>query len=237
MPQRSSDITEQFAAKALGAGIGGVIVLLLGIILFVFRGDGALVGLAIVLLVGGVGLLGFAGYNLNEIKKVPVVKVECPYCRATNKLTSQPTGDFTCQECHRLIPIVDGKPIPVMQVRCGYCNALNFYSEKSEVLLCEDCNREISISIDDDRAPKHIAFARRDDDKMYELILVSHGGHKTEELIAALQHMLALNRNQVKQMLEELPVTLLSGIPRMKAEMLQTQLAANDAVAEFRPLG
>jgi ribosomal protein L7/L12 len=123
-----------------------------------------------------------------------------------------------------------------MQVRCGSCNALNFYSEKSEVLLCEECNREISISLDDDRAPKRIAYARRDDDKLYELVLLSNGGHKTEELISALQHMLALNRNQVKQMLDELPVTLLSGIPRMKAEMLQTQLTANDAVAEFKAI-
>jgi 4'-phosphopantetheinyl transferase EntD len=45
-----------------------------------------------------------------------------------------------------------------------------------------------------------------------------------------------LNRNQVKQMLDELPVTLLTGIPRMKAEFLQAQLTANDAVAEFRQL-
>jgi hypothetical protein len=123
-----------------------------------------------------------------------------------------------------------------MQVRCGFCNTLNYYSPKTEVLLCEDCNREVPISLDDSHTPKHIAFARRDDDKLYELVLVSNGGRKTEDLISALQHMLALNRNQVKQMLDELPVTLLTGIPRMKAEMLQTQLSTNDAVAEFRPI-
>ncbi len=195
-----------------------------------------LIGLAIVLLVAGLGLLGYAGYNLNEIKKVHVEKVACPYCKHVNKLTETPDKDFTCQACYRLIPIENGKPIPVMQVRCGFCNSLNYYSAKNEVLLCEECNREVPISLDDDRAPRHIAYARRDDDSMYELILISNGGHKTEELISALQHMLALNRNQVKQMLMELPVTLLSGIPRMKAEMLQTQLAANDAVAEFRAL-
>jgi 4'-phosphopantetheinyl transferase EntD len=48
--------------------------------------------------------------------------------------------------------------------------------------------------------------------------------------------MLALNRNQVKQMLEEVPITLLTGIPRMKAEMLQAQLAAHQAHAQAIPL-
>jgi hypothetical protein len=79
------------------------------------------------------------------------------------------------------------------------------------------------------------AFAVVDDDNLYELILIAHG-HKTEELINALQHMLALNRNQVKQMLTELPVTLLTGIPRRKAEMLTAQLSIHEGLAEMRPL-
>ena len=70
---------------------------------------------------------------------------------------------------------------------------------------------------------------------MYEFILVAHG-HKTEDLIESLQRMLALNRNQVKQMLQELPVTLLTGITRQKAEMLQAQLALHEAATEFRPM-
>ena len=67
-------------------------------------------------------------------------------------------------------------------------------------------------------------------------MLISYG-HKTEEVINTLQHMLALNRNQVKAMLEDLPVTLLTGIPRKKAEMLKAQLATHDAAADFRPVG
>jgi hypothetical protein len=48
--------------------------------------------------------------------------------------------------------------------------------------------------------------------------------------------MLALNRNHVKQMFDELPVTLLTGIPRMKAELLQAQLATHGGFAEFKPV-
>ncbi len=236
MPTRSSDVIEEYGERAVMAGIGGVIALLIGIVLFIFRGDGILVGLALVLIVAGVGAIGYAIYNLLEARKVTSVSVECPYCQYKNKLTATPEKDFTCQGCNRLIPIQDGHTLPVSQVRCGFCNALNYYSPKTEVLLCEDCNREVPISLDEGRVAKKSAFARVDDDRLYELVLISNSGHKTEELISALQHMLALNRNQVKQLLNELPVTLLTGIPRMKAEILQQQLQANDGVAEFRAL-
>jgi hypothetical protein len=79
------------------------------------------------------------------------------------------------------------------------------------------------------------AYAVTDDDRLYELVLTGTG-HKNEELIASLQHMLALNRNQVKQMLSELPVAILTGISRKKAEMIQAQLSIHDGVAEFHPL-
>jgi hypothetical protein len=45
-----------------------------------------------------------------------------------------------------------------------------------------------------------------------------------------------LNRNQVKQMLDELPVTVLTGITRKKAEMLKAQLTMHDAGVEFKPM-
>lgn len=237
MPERSSDVVEQFGMRALVAGILGVIALVVAIVLFMFRGDGALMGLIVVLGIAGIGGIGYAIYEMTQIKKVASVVVECPYCKFKNRLTDQPHNDFACGSCYRMIPVAEsGAILGVSQVRCGFCNHLNYYSAKTEVLLCEECNREVPISVDDGHTPRHIAFARKDDDALYELVLLSNGGHKTEELIGALQHMLALNRNQVKQLLNELPVTLLTGIPRMKAEFLQAQLTANDAVSEFRPV-
>lgn len=237
MPERSSDVVEQFGMRALLAGIGGVLALLVAIVLFIFRGDGALMGLVVVLAVAGLAGIGYAIYEMRQIKKVASVVVVCPYCDHKNRLTDQPHNDFACQACYRMIPVGPGGEIlGISQVRCGFCNELNFYSAKTEVLLCEGCNREVPISVADGHVTKRVAFARRDDDSLYELVLLSNNGRKTEELISALQHMLALNRNQVKQLLNELPVTLLTGIPRMKAEVLQAQLTANDAVAEFRAL-
>jgi hypothetical protein len=152
-------------------------------------------------------------------------------------LTETPTADFTCIDCHRLIPIRDGKALSVQSVRCGFCNELNYYSEKTDFLLCESCNHEIPIAHEEGYVPKKhsTAYAVQDDDRLYELVLIAHG-HKTEELVNCLQHMLALNRNQVKQMLTELPVTLLTGIPKKKAELLKAQLTSHEAAADMKPL-
>lgn len=237
MPVRSSDVVEVHGEKAITFGIGGVIALLIATVLYIFRGDGMMMGFIWILGLGGVAAIGYAVYCATRIKKVDHVHVVCVYCEADNQLTDEPSEDFLCASCNRMIPVLEGKIIPVFQVRCGYCNSLNYYSAKTEVLLCEECNREIPIAVEDGKPTKHLpkGFAVTDDDNLYELVLVADG-HKHEELIASLQHMLALNRNQVKQMLDDLPVTLLTGITRKKAEMLQAQLAASDGTAEFRPL-
>lgn len=239
MPERSSDVVEQFGMRALVAGLLGVISLIIAGVLFAFRGDGSTIGLIAVLGIAGVGSLGYAIYEWTQIKKVASVVVVCPYCQFKNRMTDQPRADFACGSCYRMIPVApDGQILGVSQVRCGFCNHLNYYNETSVGLICESCDREIPISTAEGVETKKFfqAYTHKDDDQTYELVLISYG-HKTEEVIATLQHMLALNRNQVKQMLEELPVTLLTGIPRKKAEMLKAQLALHDAAAEFHPVG
>jgi len=236
--QRVSDVIELISETALTYGFGGVVCLALsGYFFYYARSSSMTMPLATVLLVIGLGLTGFAIKQALRIREVEKFNVHCPYCNEDNAITTAPEDDFTCAHCHRLIPIVDGKPLPVSQVRCGYCNELNYYSDKTDVLLCEACNHEIPISTSDDRPKKELAAAYRvvDDEASYELVLVEKG-NKTEEVIQVLQHMLALNRNQVKQMLDELPVTLLQGIPRKKAEIFQAQLTMHDARAEMRQM-
>ena len=235
MQRRSSDVVEVHSERALATGIGGLVALAGALLFFAYGGE-SMRGLAYVLLVVAIALLGYAGYCAMQIRKVASVGVKCVYCNHNNRLTEQPTDDFTCQACFRLIPVVNGQPIPVSQVRCGFCNELNYYSAKTEVLLCESCNREVPVA-HDGPSTKQISrgFAVQDDDRPYELVLTGQG-HRTEELIEALQHMLALNRNQVKQMLEGLPIVLLSGIPKKKAEMLQAQLALHEGYAEYKPV-
>ncbi|MDX2064368.1 MAG: hypothetical protein SFX74_01365 [Fimbriimonadaceae bacterium] len=239
--ERVSDVVELISEKSFYFGGGGLLCYIASGLIFWYRGGGTLVPLAYLLLTLGMLLLGFATHSAVQLVDVSSVGVECPYCQYQNELTSAPDDDFTCRSCNRLIPILDQQPMPVSQVRCGFCNTLNFYSEKTEILLCEECNREIPIAgkEDDPTKPRKKLSAAyvvaTEDEHMYELVLTGKG-HKQEELIASLQHMLALNRNQVKQMLDELPVTLLTGINRRKAEMLQAQLNLHDAETAIRQL-
>lgn len=236
--QKRSDVVEILAEKVFRYGFLAAFGLGIGTVLLKYRGEGYTDGIIGVLLLGGFACLVNAIRNGLEIRKVKSFWVRCCYCDEVIKLTGIPTDDFPCPSCNRMVPVQEGHIMGVNQVRCGYCNALNFYSDKTEVLLCEECNREVPISQTESPAVKHLpkGFAREDDDQLYELRLISHGNHKTEELIEALQQTLALNRNQVKQMLTELPVTLLTGIPKRKAEILQTQLSLRDAVAEYTPI-
>ena len=237
-PTRSSDIKEILAAQSVFF-IGGAILLIgFGAIFIIFRGDGYFVPLGWILTTLGLICLVIGIWGLLQTRKVKSFDVTCPYCSSLNTLTEPPQIDFRCISCSRMIPIEGGKVMPVKQVRCGFCQALNYYCDKTEVLICEECNHEIPILQDEEgRSRKQIpkAFQMVDDDALYELTLMDPGKN-IEDLISALQHMLALNRNQVKEMLETLPVNLLQGINRKKAEILKAQLTVHGAIAEFHQM-
>lgn len=234
---KRSDVLEIITEIALRFGLLGAGLLALGLLLWRYRGEGYTDGLIVVLVLAGAGLLVYAVRHAWKARGVRLFVVRCPYCNEKIRLTAPPVEDFSCTGCSRMVPVLDGAPLEIHQVRCGYCNALNYYSDKTELLLCEQCNHEVPISQHEGGTQRHVpkAYVVTEDDQMYELVLTA-AGPKTEEVIEALQHILAANRSQVKQMLESLPVTLLRGIPRRKAEILQTQLAVHDAVAEFTPI-
>lgn len=236
MAERKSDIVEGFGEKTVTFGIGGIIALAFAGLLFYYRGDGYLIGLAWVALLAGLAGIGFAVKSVIDANKVTGLRLECVYCHSLNEFTEFPDDDFRCTSCNRLVPIKDGKVLDVQQVRCGYCNTLNYYSEKNDVLICEECDHEIPLASATGEV-RHVmrAYAVTDDDRLYELVLTGTG-HKNEELIQTLQQILALNRNQVKQMLAELPVTILTGVTRKKAEMLSAQLSMYDGATEMHPL-
>ncbi|MCL6624500.1 MAG: ribosomal protein L7/L12 [Fimbriimonadales bacterium] len=182
-------------------------------------------------------LLAYAVYRALASRKEPSYTVACSYCGYEMVFVEPPQDDFVCDECHRRVPVKDGRVLEVTGVTCGYCGALNYMSEKTEVLICEQCDREIPLLDPETGEMRHVpkGFARVDDESVYELVLVDVGRDR-EEVITSLQHMLGLTRPQVKDLLEELPVVLLRGINRRKAEMLRAQLEASGAIAEFRPV-
>lgn len=185
------------------------------------------------LLIGfGIILAIYALIQFVLSKFVNEIEVTCPYCKEKNLLVKTPESEFRCDSCQRMIPAEKGLLLQVFEVRCGYCNALNYYHEKSTGLICEGCNRVIPIAneeSEDGPTKAFEMFSIHDDEDVYDLGLVDPGP-KTEEMIDCLQHMLALNRNQVKQMFDELPVTLLTGVPKKKADLLSVQINSHGGI-------
>lgn len=233
MPQRSSDLVETYVARALGTGALGLVILGLGVVMFIFRGDSGL-ALAVVLLVIASLLLSYAAFCVLKSRKVGSHKLVCPMCGATNGFEEAPTSDVVCRQCHRTIPIENGKLLPLKQVSCGACNESNWYSDRTKSLLCESCGREIAIAHSGDSSSA--TYAVQNDARPYELVLLAYEpGH--DDLADALQELLGINRAQVRTILTELPSVLLTNVPKQKAEMVQKELAQTGAALEARPVG
>ncbi|HXH60783.1 MAG TPA: hypothetical protein VNI20_05435 [Fimbriimonadaceae bacterium] len=232
---RSSNIKEIRTQRALMAMIPGGIGLFIAIVLFSYHAPST-IGLRWVMLLASVGALGYGIWQLSLISKITTFDIVCPFCDGKNIFTEQPMDDVRCDHCNREIPIVNGRLLKVFQVRCGYCNALNWYSEKSTGLICEECDRVIPISTEEgqEATAAFTTFSRQDDDAPYNLMLID-AGPKHEEIIPVLQKMLALNRNQVKDIIDEVPVILLQGIPKKKADLLAAQIGAHDGRAKVAP--
>jgi len=173
---RTTDVIEVHWENALVYGLGAIVFLGLATLFYVYRGKTDMMyPLIAVLGTIGIACFGYAFYRAIEVRKVTSVAYTCPYCGVINELTEVAVADFTCVECHRLVPIIDGEIIDIAEVRCGYCNALNYYSAKSEFLICEECDREIPIHTDEPTKVAPTYMFRDDDESAYELVLSSPG--------------------------------------------------------------
>ncbi len=230
---------ERVAADALIAIAPGIVVLIIAGILYYYQRtqQGLFASVGIVLAIIGAGLIGYGLFKMNKVREIEGHPIDCPFCEKTNILTSKPENDFRCVHCNRDVPVTDGKVLNVYQVRCGFCNTLNFYSDKSTGLICESCDREIPIATDEENQNKKVfeAYTIHDDNQPYDLILLQ--APDSEDMVKTLQQMLALNRNQVKEIIDDLPQTLLTGIPKKKAELLTAQIAVHKGKAESKVSG
>lgn len=236
--QRYSDVVEAISERAIYFFLGGIGCGIVAGLLFRYKGDGMFLGLAWVAVLAAVGLIGYGVYILTGTRKLESFSIQCPICYESNELTTKPENDdVTCVACNHRIPILNGVVLPVQQVRCGFCSHLNYYSEKTELLICENCNREIPIFQEEGKPQKHLpkGFVVIDDNTVYELVLTG-GSKQNEELVKTLQSMLALNRNQVRDILEDLPQVLLQGINRTKGDMLSAQIKLSNGEVELRPM-
>lgn len=244
-PLRRSDVIETQWEKSITWAVLGILALIIGILLYFYNDKwfefGSFRGLdirGVSYPFFGLGAI-FLIYSASRVvggKAVKSYLSTCPYCGHDDEFAEEPHSDYICDECGRRVPVQDGKVLDVSGVRCGFCGALNFMSAKTKVLLCEECDREIPLLDEATGEMRHAAkgFARVDDDALYDLVLVKVGRDK-EPLINSLQHMLAMTRNQVKELLDSLPATLMRGINRRKAEMMRAQIEVNEGETELKP--
>lgn len=244
-PEKRTHAVEIHWEAAVTWAVIGLVSLVLGTIIFVYGTNIRIVKTSLDFSSFGWPLLAlaplaflYAGYRVLVSRREPSYISTCPYCDAEIELTAAPEDDFSCDSCHRRVPVLDGRVLEVHGVSCGYCGHANYMSEKTLVLICENCDREIPLLNPETGEMRHLprGFARVDDDGVYQLLVVAEGREK-EALMTSLQHILALNRNQIKAMLENLPVPILSGIPRRKAEMLKAQIEASGGTAEYKLIG
>jgi ribosomal protein L7/L12 len=230
-PIRQSDIAEADAEQGFYWLGGFLLVLVLGFLLYKYGSQNP--GGIVLMALSPIGLvMGIRKFY--SAKHVPGVSVECPYCRGHSNFLDAPKTDFTCAACHRRVAVDNGRILDTIEVKCGFCGTLQKFSERTEVALCEECDREIPLATSPTGEMRHLAkgLALDDDARPYDLILRATGT-RPDETIAALQHILALNRIQVKEILERLPATLLTGIPKRKAQMLQEDLRKVGARTEM----
>jgi hypothetical protein len=232
-PIRQSDIAEADTERGLYWLGATIIAAIIGFIIHRYGGSVAIVG-TIILCISPLGLI-MAGVQFYKAKHVPGAKVKCPFCGEASAFLEVPQQDFTCAFCHRRVAVEDGRILGVIEVRCGACGALQKVSERTEVALCEECNHEIPLASSETGHMRHIpvGLAADDDTRPYNLVLVAPGTN-VEQLITELQRILAMNRNQVKEVLQVLPATLLKGIPKRKARLLQEQLRGLGAAADIQ---
>lgn len=239
-PKKRTDVIETHWEHALTWGILGIVCTIVGSLFLKYNNYFGIsfLSFSYPFLTIGIGMIGYSIYRGMRTRKEPSFTASCPYCNHEMEFIETPDEDFRCDGCNRRVPVKDGRILAVQGIRCGFCTALNYMSEKTEVLICEQCDREIPLLNVETGELRHAprGFARVDDSSVYEFRLVEVGRDK-EAVINSLQHMLALNRNQIKPMLENLPATLLTGINRRKAEMLRAQLEASGATAEFKSMG
>lgn len=229
-PLKRSEILEREYSQSLIYGLAGVGALILAFLLLRYSEMFSFLGY--LFLLAWLGLWGYAGWRLYQLRSVPQYPLTCPYCKQETIFAEPPSSDFSCDHCLRRVPVEKGQVLEVFSVRCPHCGSTQQLSARAAVALCEECNHEIVLARAE-RVHLHHFAATDDETTPCELVLLS-AGRDPEPLIQQLESLLAINRPSAKRILEQLPMVLLSGIPKRKAEILRLHLLEAGAQVELR---
>ncbi|MER3558963.1 MAG: hypothetical protein C4336_05575 [Armatimonadota bacterium] len=230
-PIKRSEAVEKEYTQAVIYGVVGVVALLLALLFW--RYGGMFTHLAWIFGLAWLGSWGYAGWALNKTRQVPSYPVICPFCAKENLFVAPPVSDFTCDHCHRRVPVENGQVLEVLAVRCPHCGSTEQVSVKATTVICEQCQRPFTPTGKRTQVSMPLP---QDDPTPYELVLLGVERLKEEQAITHLESLLTLTRPDVKKLLESVPIVMLTNLPRRKAEMMVKDLQQWGIKVEMRAI-
>lgn len=237
-----SEVLEQEYAQSVTLLVAGVITLVVALLVIYFGLKPtphlpALVALGSIAALAAVGLFIFGALRMVQARQMPSLTVTCPYCEKPIQFLSMPTTDFDCEQCHRHVYYENGVMAPIMTITCAFCRTLHKVSTKATMYTCDKCNRPLRL-VDDavsQAAPAPVAAAASAEvPAPHDVILVSPGRNRNE-VAMALEPLLHCTLVQVRSQLENLPLTITSGIPELKAHAIRSRLISLGAEVYVTP--
>lgn len=249
-----AEAQEREYTQAIGIAVAGVAIALVGLFLIYFLRLfplGNWLGFVRVTLglatLAGITMIAVSVQRVVRVRQMPVVMFKCPYCDAPNRLLTNPTHDFDCENCHRTIKFENGVMVPVITISCPNCGAEGKVAETTDRYLCENCNNTVRLkseqvygmSAGTRQAPvqRTVSLAGN-----YDVLLVGMDSVREGQLAAQLQTLLELTDAQEARRLlatitERTPLIIGLDMPEDEAEAIRNQLGHLGATVSLRPSG
>jgi len=234
-PSSRADMLEKEYAAAVGLLIWGIVVLVVSLILIWILSLAAVMSLVAffcLTAVGGGVMIVIAGRRIYLARQVPAITVYCPYCQYPNQFVTEPTEDWTCEGCQRVVYYENGQMVPVREVTCPSCRTVHKVSQKATTFTCDRCNRTLRVTSPSE--PAQVIAEPSDMLRNYDVILTQAGRQPTD-VAMALQDILVCNLREAKERMQQLPLTVVRNVPERKAEAIRSRLRELGATAVVRP--
>jgi ribosomal protein L7/L12 len=231
---KRSELLEEAYDQGLTLTIRGVVLLVVSAILLWFFKLIDLFQLTVLAglgIAGGVVVIGNGVMKMVRARQAHTVTLNCPYCGKPMEFLKEPTDDYVCDHCDRVVYYENGKPAPVRDVKCAVCGTEYRVSTKAQSFTCERCNRTLRLTGD-----KVEVMGEASDDVMRNYdVLITEVGRNGTEVAMALQSILVCNLPEARRQLQTLPLTVLRNVSERKADAMRRKLRELGAVAVMRP--
>jgi ribosomal protein L7/L12 len=244
--RKIAEVEENVWTRASGKIMAGIAVVILAVAL-IYASKYCFVGTALqtariilgLVALGGLGLIGAAVYTGYEVKKMPGVGFNCPYCEATNRFDGEPNESFDCEFCNRTVHFEAGEPVPVRTVNCPFCHTDHRVAVNVQRYVCDRCNRPLELSTQAPGGATAAAGAGADAAlHEFDVLLISVDRRHEIEIALKLQNLMVVNLPEARRLMASAstttPLVVGHGLTQRKAEAIRRQLQDVGATATLR---